>query len=164
MKFDKPQFDKDTNSCNFLDLSICINLDGKIVTDLYKKPTSVPSALFPSSAHPEHISKSIIFSMAFRLLRICSSPDLLDYRLTELQNEVLIPRNYKPSIIKKVFEKIKNMDRKEALKKIVKNDKTQENRVIVPMDFNPKLPNQGNTLKKHHRAMLIKNSKGRVQK
>ena len=28
IKFDKPHFDKDTNSCNFLDLSICINLFG----------------------------------------------------------------------------------------------------------------------------------------
>ena len=72
---------------NFLDLNISIN-EGKISTDLYKKDTSIPSALLPSSSHPEHVSKNIVFSMAFRLLRICSTPQLLDQRLLELQNEV----------------------------------------------------------------------------
>ena len=157
MKFDKPEFDRETNSCNFLDLNICVKPDGKIVTDLYKKKTSIPSALLPSSAHPAHTSKSIVFSMAFRLLRICSTPDLLDFRLTELQNDVLIPRNYKPSAIKKVFEEIKSMDRTEALKKKIKEAPTETSRIVVPMDYNPELPNQGKVLRKHHRAMIIKN-------
>ena len=35
MKFDKPQYDQETNSCNFLDLKISIE-NKKILTDLYK--------------------------------------------------------------------------------------------------------------------------------
>ena len=104
---------------NFLDLNISIN-EGKIITDLYKKDTSIPSALLPSSSHPEHVSKNIVFSMAFRLLRICSTPQLLDQRLLELQNEVLLPRNYKLSVIKKAFENVKKIKREDALKKVKK--------------------------------------------
>ena len=65
--------------------------------------------------------------MAFRFLRICSSPDLLNYRLTELQNQVLIPRGYKPSLVKKTFDAIKKMNIKEALEKV----KKKENEKIV---------------------------------
>ena len=35
MKFDKPQYDQETNSCNFLDLKISIE-NKKILADLYK--------------------------------------------------------------------------------------------------------------------------------
>ena len=69
MKFDEPCFDVHNNSCNFLDVKICIKV-GKIETDLYRKPTDKPRALLPSSAHPAHITTNIIYSMAFRLIRI----------------------------------------------------------------------------------------------
>ena len=58
---------------------------GKIITDLYRKETSKPSALLPSSAHPNHITANIAYSLAFRLLRICSDEDLFNNRLEELK-------------------------------------------------------------------------------
>jgi hypothetical protein len=45
--------------------------------------------------------------MAFRLLRICSTPELFNLRLDELKNDVLIPRNYKVSVIENAFERVK---------------------------------------------------------
>lgn len=154
IKFDKPQYDASTNSCNFLDLKVSIQ-EGKIVTDLFKKETSIPSALLPSSSHPEHISKNIVFSMAFRLLRICSSPQLFENRLLELKNEVLLPRNYKDSVIEKAFENVKKIKREDALKKVKKT--IDENRIVAPMNYNPRFPNQGKILRKHYRALCIKN-------
>ena len=115
MKFDSPQYNSEEQSCNFLDMKITIS-EGKISTDLYKKPTDVPSALLPSSAHPGHITHSIVFSMAFRLLRIVSSPSLFQQRLTELKENVLVPRGYKHSVIEAAFEKVKAISRDEALK------------------------------------------------
>ena len=79
MKFDEPCFDPLTNSCNFLDLNISIN-QGRIHTDLYRKPTDKPRALLPSSAHPTHIPSNIVYSMAFRLIRICSSEENFEKR------------------------------------------------------------------------------------
>ena len=71
IKFDEPQHNSEDNSCEFLDLKISIK-DGKIATDLYRKDTAKPRALLPSSAHPGHITSNIVYSMAFRLIRICS--------------------------------------------------------------------------------------------
>ena len=60
MKFDDYEHNEDNNSCNFLDIQISIT-DGVISTDLYRKETDKPSALLPSSAHPGHITKNIVF-------------------------------------------------------------------------------------------------------
>ena len=54
MKFDEPQHHTESNSCEFLDLKISIT-NGKIVTDLFRKSTSKPTALLPSSAHPGRV-------------------------------------------------------------------------------------------------------------
>ena len=108
MKFDEYEHNRENNSCNFLDLTIQIN-NGKITTDLYRKETDKPSALLPSSAHPGHIPKNIVYSMGFRLLRICSTPELFDKRLEELKTDFLKPRKYKDNIIKHQFDRIKSL-------------------------------------------------------
>ena len=159
MKFDDIEHDKSENSCNFLDLTIKIH-DGKISTDLFRKQTDKPTALLPSSAHPGHITNNIVYSMAFRILRICSEQEIFEKRLDELKNEFLIPRNYKAKLIDEQFSRIKNLPgidfkekRKEALKKVKKQTK-QSNRIIAPLDFNPHLPIPSKILQKHHRALL----------
>ena len=158
IKFDMPQFDLITKSCNFLDIKISIE-NGKITTDLFRKDTDVPSALLPSSAHPGHISPNIVFSMAFRLLRICSTSELFEKRLTELKTEVLIPRQYKVSVIESAFNKIRKITCEEALKKKQKSEKEKkvEKRIICPFDYNPRMKELPSILKKHHKGMVRKN-------
>ena len=94
--------------------------------------------------------------MAFRLLRICSTQELFDFRLDELKTEVLIPRDYKISVITKAFAEVRKIDRKDALKKVEKNEKND--RIVVPLDYSPYLPKQGLVLKKHYNAMIRKNT------
>ena len=160
MKFDEYEHDPENNSCNFLDLTIRIEND-KIITDLYRKETSKPSALLPSSSHPKHITGNIVYSLAFRLLRICSNETLFEERLGELRNEFLIPRNYKAKIIDAEFEKVRNLPgdsfttrRRQALLK-VKKTVEDPHRITAPVDYNPHLPNISQIFKKHHRTMLI---------
>ena len=105
MKFDEPQHHSESNSCEFLDLKISVE-NGKIITDLFRKPTSKPTALLPSSAHPGHITHNIVYSMAFRLLRICSTEDSFENRLEELKSEFLIPRNYNNKVIESQYSRI----------------------------------------------------------
>ena len=162
MKFDEYEHNRENNSCNFLDLTIQID-NGKITTDLYRKETDKPSALLPSSAHPGHIPKNIVYSMGFRLLRICSTPELFDKRLEELKTDFLKPRKYKDNIIKHQFDRIKSLPgnsyeekRNFALKKVDKTDKN-EDRVIMPIDYNPHMPVAGTVLQKHHKTMLFSN-------
>ena len=161
IKFDEPQHNEEENSCEFLDLKISIE-NSKIQTDLFRKETSKPRALLPSSAHPGHITPNIVYSMAFRLLRICSREDVFEQRLEDLKVNFLIPRNYHPKIIDTEFRKVRNLPgvdfdarRKQSLVKKPSKDK-QTNRVTAPFDYSPFLPKISGVLNKHYNAMLFK--------
>ena len=163
MKYDEPCHDSTTNSCNFLDLNISVQ-NGKLVTDLYRKPTDKPRALLPSSAHPTHITSNIVYSMAFRLIRICSGEEDFKKRLVELKEDFLIPRGYKPKIIDGQYKRIMELPgdtylqrRKEALKKKEKKQAGAEHRVIVPFVYNPLLPKLSTVLSKHYNTMIFNN-------
>ena len=162
MKFDRPEWDQSNNSTHFLDLNIKI-VGNKIVTDLYRKETDKPTALLPSSAHPVHITPNIVYSMAFRLLRICSSEESFESRLKELKDDFLIPRGYKSKIVEYQFDRVRGLSgntfeekRLFSLKKQTKEDKNKD-RIIVPLDFNPYMAKPTEVMRKHYNAMLKKN-------
>ena len=81
--------ERSTTSIPFLDVKILLE-NGKIETDLYCKPTDKHQYLLHSSSHPYHTKKSIPYSLALRLRRICSkrrSPNLRDLLVrAKLQN------------------------------------------------------------------------------
>ena len=161
IKFDEPQHNPEDNSCDFLDMKISIE-NGNISTDLFRKETSKPRALLPSSAHPGHITTNIVYSMAFRLLRICSSEIKFEERLSELKNDFLIPRNYNSKVIDSQFKRIRNLPgqtysekRNLALEKKEKK-KEEHKRITAPMDFNPNLPKLSGVLNKHFKSMMFK--------
>ena len=81
------------NSLPFLDTSCSIR-DGKIIVDLHRKPTDRNQYLLPSSCHPAHVTKNIPFSLAYRIVRICSEQETRDKRLEELK-QLLLDRGYK---------------------------------------------------------------------
>ena len=58
-------------SIHFLDLNIRLS-DGNISRDLYVKPTDRHQFLHYTSPHPDHTKRSIVFSQALRVSRICS--------------------------------------------------------------------------------------------
>ena len=161
IKFDKPQHNTEDNSCEFLDLNIFIE-DGKIATDLFCKDTAKPRALLPSSAHPGHITSNIVYSMAFRLIRICSTEEKFESRLAELKTNFLIPRQYISKVIDAQFNRIRNLPGNgylERRKKTLENKekKPAENpRIVAPMDYNPLLPKFSDILTKHHKSMIFR--------
>ena len=58
-------------STTFLDTTISLQ-SGELNTDLYRKPTDRVQYLLPNSCHPNHIFKNVPYSLALRILRICS--------------------------------------------------------------------------------------------
>ena len=74
-----------TRSTTFLDTEVTIDSNNNITTDLYKKETDRVQYLLPTSCHPSHIFNNIPFSLALRLVRICSNEDRLKQRMTELK-------------------------------------------------------------------------------
>ena len=102
-----------SNSLAFLDTSTSI-VDNKIVVDLYKKPTDRCQYLLTSSCHPPHITENIPFSLAYRIVRICTNQTTRDRRLKELK-DLLISRSYKAKLIDEAIGKATNIPREEAL-------------------------------------------------
>ena len=76
--------------------------DGKIVADLYCKPTDSHQYLHYDSCHAEHIKRSIFFSQTLRLKRICSQKSNLDSHVRELKNW-FSKRGYPVKVISEQF-------------------------------------------------------------
>ena len=111
-------------SIPFLDTS-CYIEDNKIVTDLYKKETDRNQYLLTSRCHPAHVTDNIPFSLALRIVRICTKTEDREKRFRELK-DMLLARNYRTKIIDSAIERARNIPRSKALKKVVKksNNKT----------------------------------------
>ena len=58
--------------------------------------------------YPGHIFSNI-YSMAFRLLRICSTEKIFEKRLSELKNQCLLPRNYHSKVIDSQLKRVRNL-------------------------------------------------------
>ena len=73
------------SSVNFLDVKVIIK-DEKIIIDLYVKPTDTHQYLDSSPCRPYHCKKSIPYSQALQLNRICSNNAFFDQRCNELEH------------------------------------------------------------------------------
>ena len=131
---------------NFLDITIHKTENNRLETDLYCKPTDAHLYLHHSSCHPGHTKRSLPYSLAYRLLRICSTPEFLSKRLTELK-DFLLRRQYRPKSIDDAFERLKKINRKDTFKR--KNKTETADRVPFVTTFNPGLPNISHILRKY---------------
>ena len=129
----------------------CQIKQNKIIIDLYRKPTDRNQYLLRSSCHPNSITKNIPYSLALRIVRICSETDTRDMRLNELR-QMLLDRDYKASIIDAAITRAKNVPRSEALKKVFKSKTTTRPVFVVRHD--PRLPSVTKIVHKHYRSMV----------
>jgi SspJ family small acid-soluble spore protein len=73
----------------------------------------------PNSCHPAHICKNVPYSLALRLVRICSEKVTLDKRLIELE-KMLLTRKYNKNVVKNALNKARETQRDDALQKAIK--------------------------------------------
>ena len=71
---------------NFLDKKVIKDAQGNISTDVFQKPMDTHPYLHWTSVHPPHLKKSIPYSQALRVRRICSSTSVLGQRSLEYSN------------------------------------------------------------------------------
>ena len=69
----------------FLDLNVNL-LSNKFSTDLYIKSTDRHQYLHYTSSHPEHTKKSVVYSQALRLSRICSEEKDFEKHICEMKS------------------------------------------------------------------------------
>ena len=138
-----------SNSIPFLDTLVTLN-NGHLVTDLFRKPTDRCQYLLPSSCHPSNITKNIPYSLAFRIVRICSERSSLLMRLDELK-ELLLTREYCPKVIDEALNRAKLLSREETLKKVVKKP---TDRVVFSLPYHPALPSINGIVKNAWKTMV----------
>ena len=122
-------------SQSFLDTLVCIK-HGKLHTDLYSKPTDSHRFLTPTSCHPRHIFRSIVYSGALRIRRICSMDEFFVKRIEEFR-KYLISSGYRENFIDPIIEKVVRKDRRllVAKSKVVETS----DRVVFVTTHDPKM-------------------------
>ena len=107
--------------------------------------------LLPSSCHPAHTTASIPFSLALRIIRICSRMEDRNRRLDELKT-MLLERDYKLGIVNAAIGKAKAIPRPEALKKVIRSQE-EGRRPVMVVTYDPRLPAIPALVTKHWRTM-----------
>ncbi len=103
----------DSHQIPFLDVMV-IKEGGKIITDIYTKPTDTKNYLLLSSCHPRHVKTGIPITLATRLVTIVSEPTLLEKRLQQLEMD-LLNRGYPKSLITNGITKARSKCRQSLL-------------------------------------------------
>ena len=124
--------ERSTTLIPFLDVNIQIK-NGKLETDLYCKPTDKHQYLLHSSSHPYHTKKSIPYSLALLLRRICSTEIALQKRFEELQH-YLVKRGYKERFVKQQIDRTRQILREQALQENKRDNKCD--RVLFVITYN----------------------------
>ena len=110
---------KNSESCqviNFLDVSVILNLDRNIETDIYYKDTNTHDYLPYNSAHLDHSRDNIPYNLAKLIIVFVSNEEKIEYRLNELKNS-LQSCKYPEIVINRAFRNVK-LQGPEPLKKI----------------------------------------------
>ncbi|XP_065064699.1 uncharacterized protein LOC135690932 [Rhopilema esculentum] len=132
-------------SIHLLDVTISINKNNTLFTDLYVKPTDTHQYLLSTSAHPKHTKQSIPYSFALRLRRICSEDETYKFQTKQLL-QYLTKRGYKRKQTRKQMRKASRKTRQDCLKptKQRKNDRTP-----FVVTYHPSLPQLSTILKQN---------------
>ncbi|KAL8603101.1 hypothetical protein ACOMHN_046014 [Nucella lapillus] len=100
----------------YLDVSLSIDPDGHLTSDLHVKPTDAAMILPFNSCHPRHCPRSIPYSQCLRLRRICSEDSVFEKRCQELKVK-LQRRGYPGSLIDAAMRKVSDQPRASTLQK-----------------------------------------------
>ena len=136
----KFKFEFSFEEIEFLDLKIFLE-GGRIITELYVKPTNKQLYLDYNSNHPHHCKKGIPYSQALRIVERCAKTEDRDKHLDVLRKK-LEERNYPKELIEEQFRRAKMKDRKSLIyqKRNPNTKKDQKVRLIFTQNqANPPL-------------------------
>ena len=149
IKFD---FKFSRESIEFLD-TVYIDSKNRLLTTLYKKPTDCQNYLHAKSVHSFSLKKSIPYSQALRIKRICSTFE--EYRK---HSQGLIKRfetGYDESTVRKQIERVDHLDRSLLLKNCKPKRKDS---IPFSVTYNSVLPNIKEIINKHWQILNIDSS------
>ena len=158
MEHTSPENETEEESCScpkkksvpFLDTSCSIQ-EGKVMFDLYRKPSDSNKYLLPDSCHPNTVKENIPFSLFLRITRICSNNEQKEKRFSELE-KMLLERNYSPGLIRSARARARTISREVALRPNPASTTTSR-RPVWTVSWDPRLPSFEAINMKHYRTM-----------
>ena len=129
---------------NFLDVTVSINENGKLITDVFSKNSH--SYLAPSSCHNPCIFKGLAKGMGRRLRLICSDDTTLKQRILEYA-KYLVESGWNKNTALNALESGANINRKECF--VVKNKTKNPKKIAWITLFDPRLPNKSKIINKN---------------
>ena len=127
---------------NFLDTTVKITSNNELVTALYKKETDRNTFLHRKSYHLPSTKKSISYSQALRISRICSDDNDYHKQLEELKDR-FIQRGYRENEIIDQLNKATQHNQNTLLKYKTKEIK---NNMVFLTKYHNQLPNIGKAI------------------
>ena len=151
IKFD---FKFSKESIEFLDTLVYIDSKNRLQTTLYKKQTDCTNYLLAKSAHPFSLKKSIPYSQALRIKRICST--FQEYR-KHSQDLIkrFVEKSYNEPTVRKQIEWVGQLDRSLLLKHCKPKRKDS---IPFSVTYNSVLPNIKEKINKHWHILNIDSS------
>ena len=131
---------------NVLDVTL-MKKGNQLATDLYVKPTDTLQYLHASSCHVSHCKKSIPFSQALRLNRICSQNAFFDKGCNELE-VWLKERGYSDKLVRGQILNARKFLRSEVLNK--RKRVGNNSRFVFNITYHPVLLKLKNVLSEIH--------------
>ncbi len=136
----------------FLDTKIKI-VDGKIMTELYCKPTSTHSYLHRQSDHPFHTIRSNPLSQFIRIRRICHL--IQDYRKHAIKFiNFYVNRGYSISGLNKIAKEVEEKDRTSLLNGQVQNNSPNKDRIPLVINWHRKFKGLAKVLHRNYELMI----------
>ena len=135
----------------FLDTLIYKDKNNNIQTTLYKKPTDRQNYIHSKSAHPFSLKKSIAYSQALRLKRICSTTGEYEKHTDNLKKQ-LLKKDYPETMVNEKIQKATNQGRAGLLNK----EKTETgNHLTQCATYSKTLPSIKTILEKHWHTLNV---------
>ena len=103
-----------TKSVDFLDVTVSLDSNGCLTTDLFNKPTAAHQYLLQSSYHPRHMISSIPKSQFLRIRRICSTVQSYQHHARRFIS-YFVERGYDRKKLEATVLEVANKDRQELL-------------------------------------------------
>ena len=115
--------------------------EGRVITDLYCKPTDGHQYLHYDSCHADHMKRSMIFIQTLRLKRICSEKNDLNVHIEDLKTWFR-RRGYPDYLIKEQVEKALRLNPSDE------NNSKKVNSIPLVVTCNPAFKNLFQVIKK----------------
>lgn len=123
IQFDRPQI-------SFLDVLVKVDPTGKLMTDLYRKPTAGNALLGFDSAHSVPLKQSIPFGQYLRLRHICTDTETFQLQAQNLR-ERLREGGYSKSVLKKAYHHALSFNRDKLLYRTAQKKNSDKIRCIM---------------------------------